>query len=137
MADAPHGCPSNGGKRGSRSDICAYGSPQTPWKRKWAASNSVIVFVFKNEKQKEVSTHLVRDRTLVFSARSPWTFITKIPKKINKNTGGAEGGFQGGIPPRPPHFAILSPFSDDFAFCAKLRQFLLEVRTYFAENPEN
>ena len=72
--------------------------------------------------EKVGSNPLVRDRTLVFSARSPWTFIAKISKKINKDAGGAEGGFQGGIPPRPPHSVILSPFSDDFAFCAKLRR---------------
>jgi hypothetical protein len=83
-----------------------------------------------------VSTHLVRNRTLVFSPRAPWIFLSKIPKKTNRDAGGAEGGFQGGIPPRPPLVRQLSSFSDDFAFLAKLRQFLLEVRTFFAENPQ-
>ncbi len=85
--------------------------------------------------EKVGSNPLVRDRTLVFSPRAPWIFLSKIPKNANKDAGGAEGGFQGGIPPRPPHSAILSPFSGDFAFLTKLRQFLLEVRTFFAENP--
>jgi hypothetical protein len=82
-----------------------------------------------------VSTHLVLNRALIFSARSPWIFLSKIPKNANKDAGGAEGGFQGGIPPRPPLVRLVSPFSDDFSFLAKLRQFLLEVRTFFAENP--
>ena len=77
--------------------------------------------------EKVGSNPLVRDRTLVFSARSPWIFLSKIPKNANKDAGGAEGGFQGGIPTRPPHSAILSPFSADSEFCAKLRWRFPEV----------
>ena len=63
---------------------------------------------------------LVRDRALVFSPRAPFAFVTKIPKKSSNEAGGAEGGFQGGIPPRPPHCDLRSPFSGDFEFSAKL-----------------
>ena len=52
--------------------------------------------------QKVGSNPLVRDRALVFSPRAPFAFVTKIPKKSSNEAGGAEGGFQGGIPPRPP-----------------------------------
>jgi DNA invertase Pin-like site-specific DNA recombinase len=52
--------------------------------------------------QKVGSNPLVRDRTLVFSPRAPFAFVTKIPKNANKNAGGAKGGFEGGISPRPP-----------------------------------
>ena len=72
--------------------------------------------------EKVGSNPLVRNRTLIFSPRAPWIFLSKIPKNANKDAGGAEGGFQGGIPPRPPHSATLSPFSGDFAFLAKLRR---------------
>jgi hypothetical protein len=87
--------------------------------------------------EKVGSNPLVRDRAIIFSPRAPWIFLSKIPKNANKDAGGAEGGFQGGIPPRPPHSAIPSPFFADSDFLAKLRQFLLKVRTFFAENPEN
>ena len=79
---------------------------------------------------------LVRDRALVFSPRAPFAFVTKIPKKSSNEAGGAEGGVWGGIPPRPPLVFCddaISPTETDFTF---LRQFLLEVRTFFAENPE-
>ena len=79
---------------------------------------------------------LVRDRALVFSPRAPFAFVTKIPKKSSNEAGGAEGGFQGGIPPRPPLVVCddtIFPQECDFV---KLRQFLLEVRTFFAENPD-
>ena len=79
---------------------------------------------------------LVRDRTLVFSPRAPFASVTKIPKKSSNEAGGAEGGVWGGIPPRPPLVVcdgVISPTETDFTF---LRQFLLEVRTFFAENPE-
>jgi hypothetical protein len=82
-----------------------------------------------------VSTHLVRNRTLVFSPRAPWSFLSKISQNANKDAGRATGGVRGGMSPCPPLVRQLSPFSDDFAFLAKLRQFLLEVRTFFAENP--
>ena len=70
--------------------------------------------------QKVGSNPLVRDRALVFSPRAPFALVSQIPKNANKEAGGAEGGFQGGIPPRPPHVRCVSPFSDDFQFCAKL-----------------
>ena len=79
---------------------------------------------------------LVRDRALVFSPRAPFAFVTKIPKKSSNEAGGAEGGVWGGIPPRPPLVVcddVISPTKTDFTF---LRQFLLEVRTFFAENPQ-
>jgi len=70
--------------------------------------------------QKVGSNPLVRDRALVFSPRAPFAFVPEIPKTANKNAGGAEGGFQGGIPPRPPLGIFPSPFSDDFQFSAIL-----------------
>ena len=70
--------------------------------------------------EKVGSNPLVRDRALLFSPRAPFAFVTKIPKNANKDAGGAEGGFQGGIPPRPPHSAIFSPFLPDFLLSAKL-----------------
>jgi hypothetical protein len=95
-----------------------------------------IVFVSKNEKQKEVSTHLVLNRTLVFSPRAPFSLILEIPKSANKNADGTAGWVWGGMPCRPPSVVcddvIFSP-ECDFAF---LRQFLDKVRTFFAENPE-
>jgi hypothetical protein len=70
--------------------------------------------------QKVGSNPLVRDRALVFSPRVPFAFVPSIPKTANKNAGGAEGGFQGGIPPRPPLSAFPSPFFSDFQFSAIL-----------------
>ena len=81
-------------------------------------------------------THLVRDRVFTFTPCFPFAFVPKIPEKIRQGAGGAEGGFQGGIPPRPPRSAITSPFFADSATFTFLRQFLLEVRTYFAEYPQ-
>ena len=72
--------------------------------------------------EKVGSNPLVRDRAIIFSPRAPWIFLSKIPKNANKDAGGAEGGFQGGIPPRPPHSAIPSPFFADSDFLAKLRR---------------
>jgi hypothetical protein len=85
---------------------------------------------------KAVRAHLVRDRALVFSPRAPFALVSQIPKNTNKGAGGAEGGFQGGIPPRPPQVRCVSPFSGDFEFSAKLLTFLINVRTFFAANPE-
>jgi hypothetical protein len=62
--------------------------------------------------------------------------VTKILKKSSNEAGGAEGGVWGGIPPRPPLVVCdgaISPAETDFTF---LRQFLLEVRTFYAENPD-
>ena len=70
--------------------------------------------------EKVGSNPLVLNRTLIFSPHFPFAFVTKIPKNVSKDAGGAEGGFQGGIPPRPPYSAILSPFSGDSAIFAKL-----------------
>ena len=70
--------------------------------------------------QKVGSNPLVNDRALVFSPCAPFAFVPEIPKTANKNAGGAEGGFQGGIPPRPPLGIFPSPFSDDFQFSANL-----------------
>ena len=74
--------------------------------------------------QKVGSNPLVRDRALVFSPRAPFAFVTKIPKKSSNEAGGAEGGFQGGIPPRPPLVvcdgAIL-PTETDFTFLRRER----------------
>ena len=103
-------------------------------KRKWTASSHFIRFNFY--KNYIFISFPPRDRVLVFSPRAPFAFVPAIPKTANKNAGGGEGGFQGGIPPRPPHSAALSPFSDDFVLFANLRQFLLEVRTFFMENPD-
>ena len=72
--------------------------------------------------QKVGSNLAIRDRALVFSPRAPFAFVPSIPKTANKYAGGAEGGFQGGIPPRPPLGIRLSPFSDDFALFANLRR---------------
>ena len=96
----------------------------------------MIAFVFKNKKQKEVSTHLVRDRALVFSPRAPFAFVTKIPKNANKNAGDTAGGVRGGMPCRPPSVVCDGAISGDSEFFTKLRRFLLEVRTFFAENPQ-
>ena len=87
--------------------------------------------------QKVGSNPLVRERALVFSPRAPFAFVTQIPKNTNNKAGGAEGGFQGGIPPRPPHVRCVSPFSGDLVLSAKLLTFLNDVRTFFAENPES
>jgi DNA invertase Pin-like site-specific DNA recombinase len=81
------------------------------------------------------SNPLVRDRALVFSPCAPFAFVPAIPKTANKYAGGAEGGFQGGIPPRPPLSAFPSPFFPDFQFSAILCCFLVKVRTFFSENP--
>ena len=70
--------------------------------------------------QKVGSNPLVRDRALVFSPRAPFALVSQIPKNANKEAGGAEGGFQGGIPPRPPQVRCVSPFSSDFEFSEKL-----------------
>ena len=86
--------------------------------------------------QKVGSNLAIRDRALVFSPRAPFAFVPAIPKTANKYAGGAEGGFQGGIPPRPPLGICISPFSGDFQFSAILLHFLIEVRTFFSENPE-
>ena len=86
--------------------------------------------------QKVGSNPLVRDRALVFSPRAPFAFVTKIPKKSSNEAGGAEGGFQGGIPPRPPLVVCDDAISGDFEFSTKLLSFLVDVRTFFAENPE-
>ncbi len=79
--------------------------------------------------QKVGSNPLVRDRALVFSPRAPFAFVPAIPKTANKNAGGAEGGFQGGIPPRPPFGICISPFSGDFQFSAILLPLVDAFRT--------
>ena len=87
-----------------------------------------------DEKETAGENPLVRDRALVFSPRAPFAFVTKIPKNANKNAGGAKGGFEGGISPRPlcDERSEAQLFTElDFTF---LRKFLLEVRTFFAEN---
>ena len=69
--------------------------------------------------QKVGSNPLVRDRTLIFSPRAPFALIRKIPKKSSNEAGGAEGGFHGGIPPRPPFVVCdgaISPTKTDFTF---------------------
>ena len=86
--------------------------------------------------QKVGSNPLVRDRALVFSPRSPFVFVTKIPKKSSNEGGGAEGGVWGGIPPRPPLVVCDDAISGDFEFSTNLCRFLNKVRTYFAENPD-
>ena len=80
---------------------------------------------------------LLLNRSLVFSPHLPYSFVNEIPEKIRNSAGGAEGGFQGGIPPRPPLSAFPSPFSMQKSDFAKLLNFLVEVRTFFAENPSN
>ena len=79
---------------------------------------------------------LVRDRALVFSSRAPFAFVTKIPKNANKNAGDTAGGVRGGMPCRPPSVVCDGAICDDSEFFAKLRRFLLEVRTFFAENSQ-
>jgi hypothetical protein len=102
-------------------------------KRKWAASS--INIIFNKENYISFLSH-PRDRALVFSPRAPFAFVPEIPKMANKYAGGAEGGFQGGIPPRPPLSAFPSPFFADFQFSEKLCCFLVKVRTFFQQNPE-
>ena len=96
----------------------------------------MIAICVSDEKVTAGEKPLVRDRALVFSPRAPFAFVTKIPKKSSNEAGGAEGGFQGGIPPRPPLVVCDDAISDDFALSAKLLTFLVDVRTFFAENPE-
>ena len=72
--------------------------------------------------QKVGSNPLVRDCALVFSPRAPFAFVTKIPKKSSNEAGGAEGGFQGGIPPRPPLVVCDGAICGDSEFFAKLRR---------------
>jgi len=85
---------------------------------------------------KAVRAHLVRDRALVFSPRIPFALVPSLPKNAKQNAGGAAGGVWGGMPPRPPHCDLRSPFSGDFVLSAKLLTFLINVRTFFAANPE-
>ena len=68
------------------------------------------------------SNPLVRDRVFTFTPCFPFAFVPKIPEKIRQGAGGAEGGFQGGIPPRPPRSAITSPFFADSATFTFLRR---------------
>ncbi|MBU6427294.1 hypothetical protein KGQ27_03640, partial [Patescibacteria group bacterium] len=63
-------------------------------------------------------------------------FVSEIPKNANNHAGGAAGGVWGGMPPRPQHCDLRSPFCDDSEFFAFLSRFLNKVRTFFAENPE-
>jgi site-specific DNA recombinase len=70
--------------------------------------------------QKVGPNPLVRDRALVFSPRAPFAFVSEISEKSSNEAGGAAGGVWGGMPPRPPHCGLRSPFSDDFQFSAKL-----------------
>ena len=72
--------------------------------------------------EKVGSNPLVRNRTLVFSPRAPWSFLPKISQNANKYAGRATGGVRGGMSPCPPLVRQLSPFSDDVAFLAKLRR---------------
>ena len=135
-------CPSvaisDGGKRGSRSDMCA-GASQYSLEAEVGRFEQcdlcfAIVFVMKNVTVGEKP--LVRDRALVFSPRAPFAFVSEISEKSSNEAGGAAGGVWGGMPPRPPHCGLRSPFSDDFQFSAKLCRFLNKVRTFFAENPD-
>ena len=105
-----------------------YGSGSGPLRTVWLCF--AIKKVIDGEKP------LVRDRTLVFSPRLPFAFVTKIPKNANKNAGDTAGGVRGGMPCRPPcdeRSEAQLPTETDFTF---LRQFLLEVRTFLAENPQ-
>ncbi len=68
------------------------------------------------------SNPLVRDRVFTFAPRFLFALVPKIPEKIRQGAGGAEGGFQGGIPPCPPHSAIPSPFFADSATFTFLRR---------------
>ena len=87
--------------------------------------------------QKVGSNPLLLNRSLVFSPHLPYSFVNEIPEKIRNSAGGAEGGFQGGIPPRPPLSAFPSPFSMQKSDFAKLlrdlesdQNFLLQRETY-------
>ncbi|MBU6231967.1 hypothetical protein KGP36_04890 [Patescibacteria group bacterium] len=66
--------------------------------------------------QKVGSNPLLRDRALVAHARAPFAFVSEIPKNANNNAGGAAGGVWGGMPPRPQHCDVRSPFSGDSEF---------------------
>ena len=79
---------------------------------------------------------LVRDRALVFSPRAPWVSVPKISQNANKDAGDTAGGVWGGMPCRPPSVVCDGAICGDSEFFAKLRRFLLEVRTFFAENPQ-
>ena len=83
-------------------------------------ANSTDTTKIRSFFQKVGSNPLVRDRALVFSPRAPFAFVPEIPKTAKKNAGGAEGGFQGGIPPRPPLSAFPSPFFPDSVIFANL-----------------
>ena len=132
---AEHHTVASGDGAGSRAK--PFGHPRTDSvKAEVGRFESLHVIFYKKENHISFLSSL-RDRALVFSPRAPFAFVPAIPKTANKYAGGAEGGFQGGIPPRPPFGICISPFSDDFQFSAILLHFLIEVRTFFAENPES
>ncbi|MEI6238423.1 MAG: hypothetical protein WCP15_02735 [bacterium] len=79
---------------------------------------------------------LVRDRTIIFSPRLPFAFVTKIPKNANKNAGDTAGGVRGGMPCRPHRDERSEAQLPTKWDSAKLLAFLIDVRTFFAENPE-
>jgi hypothetical protein len=118
---------------GSRAE--PFGHPRIDSNRSGSGPLRALNIIFNKENYISFFSS-PRDRALVFSPRAPFAFVPAIPKTANKNAGGAEGGFQGGIPPRPPFGIRLSPFSDDFQFSAKLCGFLNNVRTFFQQNPE-
>jgi hypothetical protein len=79
---------------------------------------------------------LVRDRALVFSPRAPFALVSKIPKNANKNAGDTAFLPRPLLPCRPPSVVCDAAICGGSEFFAKLRRFLLEVRTFFADNPQ-
>jgi hypothetical protein len=112
-----------------------FGHPRTNSNRSGSGPLRVLNIIF-NKENYILFLLPTRDRALVFSPRAPFAFVPEIPKTANKYAGEAAGGVWGGMPPRPPLGISPSPFSDDFQFSAKLCCFLIEVRTFFSENPD-
>jgi len=104
-------------------------------KRKWVASNPAIVFVMKINISRGENP-LVRDRTITYAPRPPFTFVLEIPRNTKEKAGRATGGVWGGMSPCPQPVVCDDAISLTETDFGNLRQFLLKVRTWFSENPE-